>query len=80
MTRSANLSTLFDDCLTAITTNDNAFDVLPLAMLLRTVSTVSDDAIRETILRECADRISDFSSARPEYIILALHTLHAAYH
>jgi len=53
------------------------------ARLVRVIDLVLNDAISPTsrkILRACADQLGQHGSERPEYLLLALHTLHGELH
>ena len=66
------------DCAEAFARNDLAAGALQLAALLRQFLAGPLDASTATVLAECAERLEEFKAERLEYVLLALHALHAA--
>lgn len=69
---------LAQDCAARYSRNELVPATAHLSVLLRKLP---GDAVRQPsriILRECADRLTEFGPSRIEYILLALHVLHEA--
>jgi hypothetical protein len=65
-------------CADAFARNDLAHGAAQVADLLRQLLAEPLDPSTATVLAECADRLDEFKAERLEYVLLALHALHAA--
>jgi hypothetical protein len=69
---------LIDHCGTAFVREDMNTGTRLLAAVLANSPVEGSSNVHVAILLECTQRLKEFGAARPEYIILALHTLHTA--
>jgi MFS transporter, MHS family, proline/betaine transporter len=74
----AALDTLINECEIAFATDDLAKGAQLLQQVIDQLPAEFHTSANQKILRECSLRMAEFKAARPEYILLALHTLDAA--
>jgi len=72
---SHELGTLIQDCATRFSQNQMIQGVALLSVLLRKLPADLCAPASDRILRECAERLTEFGPNRLEYVFLALHTL-----
>lgn len=73
------MAEIIDQCGSAFARDDTTSGIQYLTDLARLVPRAGQSNVHAWILQECAERLSEFSSARPEYTLLALHTLATAF-
>jgi hypothetical protein len=71
-------ASLCDECADEFAKEDLALGTRSLAALVRELPLDDFSPAHSAILRECAARLDEFSAARIEYTLLALHTVRAA--
>jgi len=71
------LMEVMDDCAGALAREDLERGVALMSQVLRLLPAEGVDESCAMILGECAERLDEFGAKRIEYVLLALHTLHA---
>ncbi len=62
-------------CADAFARNDLERGIILLGRLILQLPEESCDQTANLILHICADRLAEYGSSRPEYLLLALHTM-----